>query len=55
MAATADVAIIGAGVIGAAVAHEMAPQTRLGIVVLERRGPVAESSGAATGLSRGPR
>jgi glycine oxidase len=55
-----DVAIIGGGVIGCAIAYELARAQAGRIVVIERSRPGAEASGAAAGLlavasSRAPR
>src|SRR5580700_3568817 len=50
----ADVAIIGAGVIGASIAFELSSE-KLGVVLLDRRQPGREASWAAAGmLSPGP-
>src|SRR5574340_578727 len=46
----ADVAIIGAGVIGCAIAHALARATALRIVVFERGTPGCEASNAAAGV-----
>lgn len=46
----ADVAIVGAGVIGCAIAYHVARVTRLRVVVLERGTPGCEASGAAAGV-----
>src|ERR1700693_2206008 len=51
---TADVAIIGGGIIGASIAFELATE-KLDIVVLDRQQPGLEASWAAAGmLSPGP-
>jgi glycine oxidase len=55
-----DVAIIGGGVIGCAIAYELARARAGKVVVIERARPGAEASGAAAGLlavaaSRAPR
>jgi glycine oxidase len=47
---TADVAIIGAGVIGACTAETLARASRLRIVLLERGTPGCEASNAAAGV-----
>jgi len=47
---TADVAIIGAGVIGACIAETLARANRLRIVLLERGTPGCEASNAAAGV-----
>jgi glycine oxidase len=47
---SADVVIVGAGVIGAAIAYTLSGSTRLRIVVLERGTPGCESSNAAAGV-----
>lgn len=47
---TADVAIIGAGVIGACIAETLARACRLRIVLLERGTPGCEASNAAAGV-----
>jgi len=47
---TADVAIIGAGVIGACIAETLARVSRLRIVLLERGTPGCEASNAAAGV-----
>ena len=46
----ADVAIVGGGVIGAAIAFALARATRLRVVVIERGTPGCEASNAAAGL-----
>ncbi|MFI5366004.1 MAG: glycine oxidase ThiO [Candidatus Binatia bacterium] len=45
-----DVAIVGAGVIGSAVAYTLSRSTRLRIVVIERGVPGCEASNAAAGV-----
>jgi glycine oxidase len=47
---SADVAIVGAGVIGCAIAYDLARTTRLRIVVLDRGTPGCEASNAAAGV-----
>jgi glycine oxidase len=47
---SADVAIVGAGVIGCAIAYELARSTTLHIVVLDRGTPGCEASSAAAGV-----
>jgi glycine oxidase len=49
-AQTTDVAIIGGGVIGLAVARALALRGVRGVVVLERTGPGSEASSAAAGM-----
>ena len=46
----ADVAIVGAGVIGAAIAYYVARSTKLRVVVVERGTPGCEASNAAAGV-----
>lgn len=46
----ADVAIIGAGVIGAAIAYSLARVTRQRVIVVERGTPGCEASNAAAGV-----
>lgn len=46
----ADIAIIGAGVIGAAIAYTLVRSTRLRILLLERGSPGCEASNAAAGV-----
>src|SRR5437764_11371555 len=48
-ARTADVVVIGGGVIGCAIAFRLA-QAHLKVVVLERGEPGGEASGAAAGM-----
>lgn len=52
MARSADVVIIGAGVMGASVAHHLAVKRAGRIVVLERGGVAAGASGVSSGLVR---
>jgi glycine oxidase len=47
---SADVAIVGAGVIGCAIANDLARSTALRIVVLDRGTPGCEASSAAAGV-----
>jgi glycine oxidase len=46
----ADVVIIGAGVIGAAIAYELSRRTTLRVLVIDKGTPGCEASGAAAGL-----
>lgn len=50
MAATSDVLVLGAGVVGCAVAWELASRHRAKVTVLERAVPGAEASSAAAGI-----
>ncbi len=47
---TADIAIVGAGVIGSAIAYTLARATQLRVLVIERGTPGCEASNAAAGV-----
>ena len=47
---SADVVIVGAGVIGAAIAYTLSRSTRLRVLLIERGTPACEASGAAAGV-----
>jgi len=47
---TADIVIVGAGVIGSAIAYMLARATRLRVLVIERGTPGCEASNAAAGV-----
>lgn len=50
---TADVVVVGGGIIGAATAHQLLRRTRLRLVVLDKApGPGAGSTGASSAISR---
>lgn len=51
MAKTADVIIVGAGVVGCAVAYHLAQKGTRRVVVLDRSDLGGEASGAAAGAS----